>query len=186
MALEWLKEDRVNSVLGIDASTNSVAYCLNTKDGIKTYGEIVFEGATVFERLADAQQKIPKELGHLSYDMILFESAVYIQNKRTVILLAYAFGAVLGALVKPGVAVQDVSPLVWQPAIGNPALTKDEKKTIEAAHPGKGKSWYSAKFREFRKERTKAWVVETYGLHAATDNQSDAIAISHYGVDTYC
>lgn len=186
MTLDWLKEEKVNSVLGIDASTNSVAYCLNTPDGIKTFGEITFSGATVFERLADAQRQIPPLLGHLDYDMILFESAVYIQNKRTVILLAYAFGAVLGALVKPGVAVKDISPLVWQPAIGNPALTKEEKQAIKDATPGKSKSWYDNENRKFRKERTKQWVTNEYGLQVPTDNQSDAIAISHVGVDIYC
>jgi Holliday junction resolvasome RuvABC endonuclease subunit len=186
MGMKWLNEEKVNSVLGIDASTHSVAYCLNTPSGIKTYGEIMFSGETVFERLADAQKQIPQLLGHLDYDMILFESAVYIQNKRTVILLAYSFGAVLGALVKPGVAVHDISPLVWQPAIGNRALTKEEKIQIQLDHPGKSKSWYSNKQREFRKQRTKDWVTKNYGLQVATDNISDAIAISHVGVDTYC
>lgn len=175
----------INSVLGIDVSTNSLAYCLNRKSGIKTYGEIVFFGATVYERLADAKQKIELELKDLEYDMILFESSVYIQNKATVIILAYANGAVLASLMRPGVFVDDISPLVWQPAIGNKPLTKEEKIAIQEQHPDRSKSWYSGKYREFRKQRTIDWVRETYGLNAATDNIGDAIAISRVGVDKY-
>lgn len=181
-----LKETPVHNVLGLDISTNSVGYCLNTADGVKAYGEIVFQGNTVFERLADAQDKIRNhELATLDYDMILFESAVYIQNKRTVILLAYAYGAVLGALTKPGLRVADISPLEWQPAIGNPALTKAEKQMFLDESPGKSKGWYSTKYRDFRKKRTMSIVEKIYGIIPANDNIGDAIGISKVGVDTH-
>ena len=108
------------------------------------------------------------------------------KGAATDLSLTALFGAVLGAIMKPGVAVKDISPLVWQPHIGNSALTKVEKQAIEDANPGKSKSWYDNKKREFRKERTKDWVTTTYGLQVPTDNQSDAIAISHVGVDMFC
>lgn len=186
MAMEWLDTDKPKTVLGLDISTNSVGYCLNTKDGIKTFGEITFIGPTVFDRIADAQRRLQTEFPDIQYDMILFESAVYIQNKHTVIQLAYAYGAVIGALMKPHVLVEEISPLIWQPAIGNKSFTADEKKQLRIDYPAKSKSWYAAKQREIRKDRTKDWVRETYGLSVHTDNQSDAIAISHVGVATYC
>ena len=186
MASKWLEADKATNVLGLDISTNSVAYCLNTKNGIKTYGEITFTGATVFERIADAQRRIREEFPDIEYDLLLFESAVYIQNKHTVVLLAYAYGAVIAALMTPGVRVEEISPLEWQPAIGNKPLSKDEKQQIQSDNPGKSKAWYTNKYREIRKERTKKWATKMFGLNAGTDNQADAIAISQVGVDIYC
>lgn len=184
--MNWTGENKPKSILGLDISTNSVAYCLNTPDGIKTFGEITFFGTSIFERIADAQKRIKSEFPDIEYDMILFESAVYIQNKRTVIQLAYAYGAVISNLVKPRVPVDEITPLKWQPAIGNHPLTKDEKAAVQRDFPDRKASWYTNKYREIRKERTKQWVVEKYGLNVGTDNQADAVAISHVGVDLYC
>lgn len=181
MNYKELKGGSVNTVLGIDASTNSVAYSLMNKDGLVKYGEIDFEGGNVFERLADAQSKISKIKKELKADTVVIESAVYVQNKKTVILLAYAFGAILSAIVHKGSKVEELSPTEWQFAIGNKVLTKAEKEAIHEEHPDRSKSWYSAKYRETRKGRTMKWVKDNYDVDAPTDNVSDAIAISHVG-----
>lgn len=168
-------------ILGIDASTNTVAFCLYSEKGPEKWGEITFQGKTVFERLADAQKKVPGLLLKYDYDMIVFESAIFVQNKKTVVLLAYAFGAIVGALTKRGTVVEDIPPITWQNAIGNKPLTKTEKDVIKNANPDKSKSWYDNTFRETRKQRTMDWVKTNFNIDAANDNVSDAIAIAHVG-----
>lgn len=175
----------VNTVLGVDASTNSFAFCLYGKDGPIKWGEVNFKGRTVFERLAYGQRNVAAMKDHLKADLVVFEGAIYVQNKKTVILLAYAFGAIISALINNGAEVKEVSPLQWQNFIGNKTLTKAEKETIKNANPGKSTSWYSNKNREFRKGRTMAWVKQTFGISVDSDNVSDAIGIAHYAFKTY-
>ena len=176
--LTKVKANRVETVLGIDASTNSMAFCLYTENGPVKWGEIKFNGSTAFERLHDGQRKVLAVAKMLEADLIVFESAVYVQNKKTVILLAYAFGAIVSALMTTGAVVEEIAPMTWQNAIGNKALTKTEKEQIQKDFPGKSKSWYSNKNREVRKARTSLWVKETYGIDVNSDNVSDAIAVA--------
>src|SRR6476659_7716301 len=93
----------------------------------------------------------------LKADLVVFEGAIYVQNKRTVILLAYAFGAVISALINDGATIEEVSPLEWQNYIGNKALTRVEKDAIRQANPDRSKSWYDDANRKYRKQRTMDW-----------------------------
>lgn len=176
---------KIKTVLGIDASTNSVAFCLYDETGPTKWGEIVFDGTNVFERLADAQGKVGAGLANLHPDLIIFESAVFIQNKKTVVLLAYAFGAIVGAIMKPGVRVEEIPPITWQNAIGNKPLTKAEKDAFKRANPDRKVSWYSNEFRKIRKQRTMDWVKAKFGIDVPNDNVGDAIAVAHVGYDKY-
>ena len=187
MALKAIKNARgsVNTVLGVDASTNSFAFCLYGKDGPIKWGEIQFKGQTVFERLAYGQKVIAGMKKELKADLVVFESAIYVQNKKTVILLAYSFGAVISALINNGARIEEVSPLQWQNFLGNKALTKAEKEAIKNEFPGKSTSWYSNKNREYRKSRTTAWASNTFGIDVKSDNVSDAIGVAHYGYKTF-
>lgn len=179
------KRGGIESVLGIDASTKSLAFCLTGPNGPVRWGQIYFEGSNVFERLADGQRKISALQDVLHADMIVIESAVYVQNKKTVIQLAYAFGAILGAVVKKGVVVNELTPTEWQFAIGNKTLSKEEKAKIQREFPDKSKTWYSAKYREVRKERTIRWAEDTHGILVESDDVSDAIAIAHVGFEKF-
>lgn len=179
------KKTQVNTVLGLDASTNSVAFCLYDKSGPVKWGEIEFKGSTVFERLADGQAKVGTALKSLNPDLIIFESAVFVQNKKTVVLLAYAFGAIVAALIKPGTQIEEIPPITWQYAIGNKPLSKEEKDKIRKATPDKSKSWYDNKFRNARKQVTIDWVKAKYNIDVPNDNVSDAIAIASVGFDKF-
>lgn len=176
---------QIKTVLGIDASTNSVAFCLFDENGPQKWGEIEFKGANVFERLADGQSKVGIALKSLNPDLIIFESAVFIQNKKTVVLLAYAFGAIVGAVMKPGVIVEEIPPITWQNAIGNKPLTKQEKEEFKNNNPDRKKSWYDNEFRKIRKQRTIDWVKREFNIDVPNDNVSDAIAVAKVGFDKY-
>lgn len=187
MGLEKLVKPKhlVDTVLGVDCSTNSFAFCLMNKDGPVRWGELKFKGSTVFERLAYAQRNVAAMKEHLAADLVVFEGAIYVQNKKTVILLAYAFGAVISALMNDGAEVEDVSPMEWQNYIGNKALTKAEKQAIVDASPGRVASWYSDANRKYRKGRTMDWAKRTYGIEVTSDNVSDAVGVAHYARDKF-
>lgn len=179
------KREGVNTVLGVDASTQSLAFCVYGKDGPIRWGEIKFKGNTVFERLAYGQRYVNAMKEQLKADLIVFESAIYVQNKKTVILLAYAFGALISALMDKGTEIEEVSPIQWQNFIGNKALTKVEKEAIKNATPGKSTSWYQNANRNFRKKRTMDWAEREFGIVVDSDNVSDAIGVAHFGFKTY-
>ena len=99
MGLAQLALPKAKSVLGIDASTNSIAFC-KIEDGKPIFwGEIKFEGADVFERLLDAKRKVRAFKKELDYDFVVIEAAVTVKSVQTGLKMAYVFGAILGALI---------------------------------------------------------------------------------------
>lgn len=170
-------KEKPTRVMGADCSTQSFAFGIFEDGQLDSWGEIKFTGNTVFERLADGQNKVRAMKDIFNVDKVVIESAVYVQNKKTVILLAYAFGAIIAALINSGSVVEEVSPIFWQNKIGNKALTKAEKQAIVDANPGKSKSWYTNANRMFRKNRTRQWVLKNFGVDIDNDNVTDAIAL---------
>jgi hypothetical protein len=155
------------------------------KDGPVRWGELNFKGGSVFERLAYAQRNISAMRDTLKADLVVFEGAIYVQNKKTVILLAYAFGAVIAALMNDGARIEEIAPTTWQNYLGNKALTRLEKDDIRTRTPGKSKSWYDDANRKFRKQRTIDWAKRTYGIDVASDNVADAVGVAHYARDKF-
>lgn len=179
---DLVKKPGVQRVMGADCSTHSFAFSIFDDGKLVQWGEIKFKGNSVFERLADGQKKVSALKEFLDVDLVAIEAAVYVQNKKTVILLAYAFGAIISALVQSGAKVIEIPPMEWQNAIGNKVLTKAEKSAIVEANPGKSKSWYSNANRNFRKARTARWVAMTLGPEIDNDNVTDAIALGWVAV----
>lgn len=181
---KMVEPERVNTILGVDASTNSFAFCVFDHTGPVRWGEINFKGTTIFKRIIDGG-RIIRALSHeLNCDMIAIESSVYVNNKSTVIGMAYSVGMILSSLGIDNIV--EYKPLEWQKFVNNPPLKKAEKDKIKADFPGKSASWYSSKGRETRKERTRQWVKDSYGYDIASDNVTDAFGIgfkawSEYG-----
>ena len=175
------QEPKPRRVMGADCSTQSFAFSIFEDGELVKWGEVQFVGRTVFHRLADGQAKIRALKEDLKVDVVVIESAIYVQNKKTVILLAYAFGGIISALVHNGAEVVDINPLLWQRYIGNPPLTKAEKDAIVKENPGRSKSWYQNKNRETRKAKTAAWAKKKFGLDIESDNITDAIGLGWYG-----
>lgn len=169
-------------LLGVDASTHSFAWALFEGKKLINYGEITFVGKTTFERLADAQRKVYAMRDQLECDEVVIEAATMVANKKTVIMMAYAFGAIISALARPGVNVREVPPITWQYAIANKPLTREEKVQIKKDNPGRKESWLKNEAREIRKRRTMDWVAKNYGVTVDSNNISDAIAIGAVSV----
>jgi Holliday junction resolvasome RuvABC endonuclease subunit len=167
-------------VLGIDASTNSIAFCLMHDTTPKKWGEITFHGSNVYERILDAKRKVKAIRERLDYDIICIEAAVSVMSVATGLKMAYMFGTIMGELMYDDTKVIEVHPLKWQGYINNPNFTKSEKEAVKKEFPGKTESWYKGKIRELRKQRTIDFV-KILGIETENDNVADAAGIAWWG-----
>ncbi len=182
MSLAKLSRPTANKVLGIDASTNSLAFCLmNGKEPVK-WGEINFEGSDVYERILDAKRKIKSFKNQLDTDFVVIEAAISVRSVHTGIKMAYVFGAIMGELLSDNVKVVEVHPITWQSYLGNKNFTKAEKEAIKIEFPEKSENWIKGKIRERRKQRTIDFV-RKMGVQTKSDNVADAAGIAWYAVN---
>lgn len=182
MGIGQLTKVKAKRVIGIDASTNSLAFAVFENGKPIKCGEVTFDGATVFERLADAKKKTQAlvKSGVLRGDYVAIESAIMVRNIQTAIDLAYVYGAIIGELMAFNPQVHKVAPISWQSGIGNPNLKKAEKDAIQTEHPGKSKTWYANKGREIRKGRTLEIARRYFIISDSSDNVGDAVGLALY------
>ena len=182
MSLAKLARPAAHKVLGIDASTNSLAFCLmNEKTPVK-WGEIKFDGSDVYERILDAKRKIKSFKNQLDMDFVVIEAAISVKSVHTGMKMAYVFGAIMGELLTDNVEVVEVHPITWQSYLGNKNYTKAEKEAIKLEFPGKSDSWIKGKIRERRKERTINFASDL-GVSTESDNVADSVGIAWYAVN---
>lgn len=178
--MNTLTKVEAQRVMGIDASTNSLAFAIFEGETPISCGEIKFNGSSVFERLKDAKHKTRAlvEAGVLRADFVCIESAIFVSNAKTAIDLAYVFGVILGELMEFNPQVYKVAPISWQTGIGNPNLKAHEKDAIKKEFPGKKDSWYKARGREMRKQRTLDIAQTYFDIPSNSDNIGDAVGIA--------
>ena len=182
MSLAKLINKRSGKVLGIDASTNSIAFCLmNGKTPVK-WGEITFDGDDVYKRILDAKRKIKAFKKELDTDFVVIEAAISVKSVHTGIKMAYVFGAIMGELLSDNMQVVEVHPITWQSYIGNKNFNKTEKQAIKNEFPDKSDTWIKGKIRERRKQRTIDFS-RTLGIETQSDNVADAAGIAWYAVN---
>jgi len=182
LSLAKLVKPKAHKVLGIDASTNSIAFCLmNEKVPVK-WGEITFDGADVYERILDAKRKIRSFKRELDTDFVVIEAAISVKSVATGMKMAYVFGAIMSELLDDNVEVVEVHPITWQSYLGNKNFTKAEKEAIRLEFPGKSDNWIKGKIRERRKQRTIDFV-GNLGIKTESDNVADAAGIAWYAVN---
>lgn len=180
MNLANLVKTQANKVLGIDASTNSVAFCLMENDKPIKWGKIEFAGADIFEKIYDAKTKMHAMLDQLKSDYIVVEGAILVRSPDAVIKLSYVYGVVIAELMSTGAKVITISPSSWQAYIGNKNPTKDEKAAIRVKNPGYADSWYKTQLRNMRKQRTVDYFNKKYKLSLTDFDVADAFGIAHY------
>lgn len=183
--MEALKP-KAKRVIGIDASTNSLAFAIYEDGTPIKCGEIKFNGSSVFERLKDAKKKARAlvKTGVWDADYIAIESAIMVRNIQTAIDLAYVYGAIVSELSEATAEMHKVAPITWQSGIGVPNLKKAEKDAIQKEFPGKSKSWYQNKGRQIRKQRILDIAREHFEIADGSDNVGDACGIAKYVSET--
>ena len=180
MKLADLVKTKANRVLGIDASTNSVAFCLMENDKPLKWGKINLVGSDIYEKIYDAKKKMHVMLDELKADYIAVEGAILVRSPDAVIKLSYVYGVVIAELMSTGASVITISPSSWQAYIGNKNPTKDEKQAIRVKNPGYADSWYKAQLRNMRKQRTVDYFNNKYGILLNDFDVADSFGIAHY------
>ena len=180
MTLASLKKTQANRVLGIDASTNSIAFCLMENDHPLKWGKINIVGNDIYEKIYDAKVKMSVMLDELKSDYIVVEGAILVRSPDAVIKLSYVYGVVIAELMSTGAKVITISPTAWQAYIGNKNPTKDEKAAIRLKHPGYADSWYKTQIRNMRKQRTVEYFNKKYKLQLDDFDVADSFGIAHY------
>jgi Holliday junction resolvasome RuvABC endonuclease subunit len=180
MKLASLVKTKANRVLGIDASTNSIAFCLMEGDIPLKWGKINLSGEDIYEKIYDAKNKMSMMLKELKSDYIVVEGAILVRSPDAVIKLSYVYGVVIAELMSTGAKVITISPSAWQSYIGNKNPTKDEKSAIRLANPGYADSWYKNQLRNMRKQRTVDYFNKKYGLQITDFDVADSFGIAHY------
>lgn len=166
--------------MGIDASTNSVAFCVMENGKPIRWGEIKFVGSNVYERILDASLKMRDLKDTFKVDYIAIESAILVNSVSVAVKMAYVFGAIMAELLREGGAVVEVKPLVWQSAIGNKAWTAPQKAALKKKNPGRSISWYKTEMRKQRKQFTLDYFNKKYKLKIESDNVGDAFGVAEY------
>jgi len=180
MKLAELVKTKANRVLGIDASTNSIAFCLMENNKPTKWGKIELTGSDIYEKIYDAKVKVHAMLRELRSDYIVVEGAVFVKSPDAVIKLSYVYGVVIAELMSSGANVITITPTSWQAYIGNKNPTKMEKDALRFENPGHVDSWYKAKMREIRKQRTVDYFNNKYDLSLDDFDVADAFGIAHY------
>jgi Holliday junction resolvasome RuvABC endonuclease subunit len=180
MTLASLKKTQANRVLGIDASTNSIAFCLMENDVPLKWGKINLSGEDIYDKIHDAKVKMALMLDELKSDYIVVEGAVFVKSADAVIKLSYVYGVVIAELMSTGAKVITISPSSWQAYIGNKNPTKEEKAAIRLKSPGYADSWYQNQLRNMRKQRTVDYFNKKYNLSIEDFDVADSFGIAHY------
>ena len=180
MKLADLVKTKAHRVLGIDASTNSIAFCLMENDIPLKWGKINLEGSDIYEKIYDAKVKMSMMLEELKSDYIVVEGAILVRSPDAVIKLSYVYGVVIAELMSTGAKVITIGPTSWQSYIGNKNPTKDEKLAVRYQYPDRSDSWYKNQIRNMRKQRTVDYFNKKYDLNLDDFDVADAFGIAHY------
>lgn len=167
--------------MGIDASTNSMAYCIFDGDKPVEYGEIFFTGGDIYDRILDAKRKVRALKQRFNCEFIAIEAAVMVRSAQTGLKMAYAFGTIMGELLENGAKVVEVHPITWQSFIGNKNYTTAQKAQVKKDNPGRSDNWIKSTIREQRKQKTMDFMAEL-GVKTNSDNVADAAGVAWYAV----
>jgi Holliday junction resolvasome RuvABC endonuclease subunit len=183
MSLTDLQKTKASKIIGIDASTKSLAFCVFYNRKPIKWGKIYFEGADVYERIKDAHPKVLALAKEFDADFVCLEGAILANNKnvKVTIDLSLMYGAILSVLLRGRAKVVQVTPMTWQNFIGNKSFSAAETLALKKEFPGKSTSWYTNKKRELRKQRTMDYFNAKWPQMNLTDNDvGDAAGIAYH------
>lgn len=179
MSLKKLIKQNANTVLGVDSSTNSFAFCLFGQEPIK-WGKIDFHGNNIYDKVVDCRDKMPFIKEKIKPDYICIESAIMVKSQAVAIHMAMIVGVLISELAIDSKKIITVPPIQWQSYIGNKNLTKSEKDLIKKIFPGKAESWYKNYIRNQRKQKTLDYFNNMFGIELTDHDVGDAFGLAYY------
>lgn len=179
MSLKKLIKQNASTVMGIDSSTNSMAFCLLGEKPIK-WGKINFYGNNIYEKVIDCHKKITFIKENIEPDYICIESAIMVRSQAVAIHMAMIVGVLVAELAPNENRIITVPPSAWQNYIGNKNLSKEEKAAIKKEHPDKKDTWYRNYSRELRKKRTLDYFNNKFNTKLDDHDVGDAFGLAYY------
>ena len=180
MQLSKVQKQKANRVLGIDASTASVAFCLFVDGKPVQIGKMPIVGATIYDKIKDANTKA-KIISKLCMpDYVAVEQAIMVKSADAGLKIAMIVGAILSVILKPETQVITVAPISWQSFIGNKNFTNAQKLEVQKQFPGKSPAWYKGKIREIRKQKTMDFFNNNFGTSITDNDAGDATGIAYF------
>lgn len=179
MSLAELKRTNAKRVLGIDASTASVAFCLIEDGKIVKVGKLPVVGMTIYDKIKDAGTKAKALKKITSPDYVAIEQAIMVKSADAGLKIAMVVGALLTNLLDKKTEVVTITPIQWQSYIGNNNFTKAMKEEVKAQYPGKGDAFIKARIRDIRKQKTMDFF-KKYGVKIEDNDVGDACGIAYY------
>lgn len=175
------------SFVGIDASTNSMAFAIWENGKITRYGKVKFSGSNINEKMKDISVKTKAFFETIEDGIIIvIEDTIFTNSHNTAAQLAKAQGALLGGAFIGGAGKSySVSPMSWQSYIGTRLLTPAEKAAIKKATPGKSAAWYKARERDIRKHKTIDTMNKRYGTTVDDDDVADAMGLATFAANNW-
>ena len=179
--------DQPLNICAIDASTNSLAFCMYAYKKLTDCGKITFEGNNIYEKIQDATAKTKALFDFYNFiGAIVIEHTVFMNSPKTAADLAMVQGAIIGGAGLAGIkTIGRVSPITWQNYLGNKKLTKEEQLQIRSLNPGKSDSWYKTYERDFRKRRTIKLLDVVYDKKIDDYDVADAAGIGHWAINNW-
>lgn len=175
-----VKKEKWDRVIAIDPASHSLAWAVLSCDK-----ELIATGKIDLKQEKDQSQKfnkIKKELLDIvkdhSPDVAAIEQSVYIQNFQTSRVISYIIGFTWGIISDQCNTIEDVSPLMWKPAIGYKNVNKKDAEVL--SKNGK-KGTVQAKLKNERKDRVREIVSVAFGKDTPgleDDDIVDAIGIA--------
>jgi Holliday junction resolvasome RuvABC endonuclease subunit len=179
MSLSDLRKSQARKVLGIDASTASVAFCLIEDGKITKIGKLPIEGMTIYDKIKDAGTKAKALKKVTGAEYIAIEQAIMVRSADAGLKIAMIVGALLTNLLDKNTEVVTITPIQWQSFIGNNNFTKAMKEEMKSLHPGKGEAFIKARIRDVRKQKTMDFF-KKYGVEVDDNDVGDACGIAYY------
>lgn len=174
-----VKKEKWNNVLAIDPASHSLAWAILSYDK-----ELIATGKIDLSKDKDQSQKFNKIKQELlevvdkyKPDVAVIEQSVYIQNFQTSRVISYIIGFTWGIISDQCDSIEDVSPLMWKPAIGYKNVSKKDGDTL--SQNGK-KGSIQVKLRNERKERVRQIVSVAFGKD--TDGLEDDDIVDAIGI----
>lgn len=180
MGLGSLGKSQASRVMGIDASTNAIAFTIFYNRKPIHWGKVNIVGADIYEKIGDANAKMYALYKKFPVDYVAIEGAAFVNSPKVAIQLAMVYGSIVSVLVAMGCKTITVPAMTWQNFIGNPPFKKADKEKLKLEFPGKSVSWYTNKGREIRKQRTMDYFNKKWPMKLTDNDVGDSAGISYY------
>ena len=179
MSLKKLIKQNASTVMGIDSSTNSIAFCLFDGEPLK-WGKVEFHGNNIYDKVIDCRDKLPFIKDEVKPDYICIESAIMVKSQAVAIHMAMIVGSIISGLAKNPNSIITIPPIQWQSYIGNTNLTKANKESIRLEFPGKSDNWYRNYSRNLRKQKTLDYFNNKFDIDIKDNDVGDAFGLAYY------